>query len=100
MAALQSQLHAIWQQSLPIMRDRLDCLDAFVVNVKSGRITQQQHADALNIAHKFAGSLGIFGFTAAGKLAQNLEILLRSTGSPDPQLLKRISTSLRASLQL
>lgn len=99
-SALKSQLHHIWRQNLPIMRDRLERLDAFAALSQHGEVTAQQHCDALNIAHKLAGSLGIFGYEAAGKLAHKLETALRSQGPVDPSTLATLSASLRSALNL
>ncbi len=98
--SMKSQLNGIWRQNLPIIRDRLDRLDAFVVIANQGDVTPQQHSDALNIAHKMAGSLGIFGFAAAGDVAHDLEVALRSSGPIDTIQLHRLNTSLRLALKL
>jgi len=99
-ADIKSQLNAIWQQSLPMMRDRLERLDAFVANAGRGENSEHRDADALDIAHKLAGSLEIFGFAAAGRIAHDLEVLLRSSASPDPRQLSKLSSALRSSLRL
>ena len=99
-AIIKSQLHGIWLDNLPIMRDRLDRLEAFAVIAGNGEVTAQQHCDALNIAHKMAGSLGIFGFTAAGELAHRMELMLRSSQPIDAAQLTRLNDSLRSSLNL
>jgi len=98
--AIQSKLDVIWRENLPIILDRLDRLDSFAASVFSGKVTPQQHNDALNIAHKLAGSLGIFGFAAASALAHKLELLLRSPDPLDAPQLQRLCASLRNSLQL
>jgi hypothetical protein len=92
------QLDAIWKQNLPLIRDRLRRLDAFVDGLIKGVSTPQQFKDAVDIAHKFAGSLGMFGYPLGSQVARNLEQLLESTKSPDPRSVLESVDSIRKTL--
>ncbi len=94
------QLDAIWQQNLPLIRSRLETLDAFVDAAGKGAPTPQQLEDATDIAHKFAGSLGMFGFPLGSQVARTLEQLLESTPRPDPRSVREIVDTIRATLNL
>jgi HPt (histidine-containing phosphotransfer) domain-containing protein len=96
----KQQLDSVWQNNLPIIHDRLTSLDAFVSVIAAGVATPQQHSDALNIAHKFSGSLGMFGYPTGGQLARALEHLLNSTPIPDPDRVRDIVRSIRSTLNL
>jgi HPt (histidine-containing phosphotransfer) domain-containing protein len=92
------QLDSIWQQNLPLIRDRLARLDAFVDSLRKGVSTPQQLNDATDIAHKFAGSLGMFGFPLGGQVARSLEELLESSESPNPRRVREIVDTIRNTL--
>jgi HPt (histidine-containing phosphotransfer) domain-containing protein len=96
----KQQLDAVWQNNLPIIRDRIASLEIFVSVITTGVATPQQHGDALNIAHKFSGSLGMFGYPTGSQLARALEHLLRSTPIPDPERVRDIVRSIRSTLNL
>jgi hypothetical protein len=92
------QLDSIWKQNLPLISDRLRRLDAFVEGLRKGKSTPQQFKDAIDIAHKFAGSLGMFGYPLGSQIARNLEQLLESTKTPDPQEVCESVDSIRETL--
>jgi HPt (histidine-containing phosphotransfer) domain-containing protein len=93
------QLDAVWERNLPLVRDRLDRLDAFVSTLSRGSATPQQFEEAADIAHKFSGSLGIFGYVAGSQFASNLERMLQST-RPDPDGIRNAVQAIRATLNL
>jgi HPt (histidine-containing phosphotransfer) domain-containing protein len=93
------QLDAVWQRNLPLIRDRLERLDTFVATITGGKATQQQREDALDIAHKFSGSLGIFGYPMGSQFARNLERLLQSA-APDPDSVRNAVQAIRSTLNL
>jgi hypothetical protein len=92
------QLDSIWKQNLPLIRDRLRRLDAFVDGLIKGVSTPQQFKDAIDIAHKFAGSLGMFGYPLGSQVARDLEQLLESNKSPDPHSVLESVDSIRQTL--
>ena len=96
----KQQLDSVWQNNLPIILDRLASLDAFAQVIAHGEATPQQHSDAVTIAHKFTGSLGMFGYPTGSQLARALEHLLESSGDPDPRRVRDIVRSIRSTLNL
>ncbi len=93
------QLDAVWQRNLPLIRNRLERLDTFVFTITRGVATQQQREDAMDIAHKFSGSLGIFGYPAGSQFARTLERLLEST-TPDPDGIRNAVQAIHTTLNL
>lgn len=94
------QLDAVWQRNLPLIRDRLTRLDAFVSALRRGKASPQDHEAALDIAHKFSGSLGIFGYPAGSQIARALETLLEANPIPDPNHVREFVQGIRATLNL
>jgi HPt (histidine-containing phosphotransfer) domain-containing protein len=97
---LKSALDNVWQQSRPIIVDRLNRLDAFVLAVAEGTFTQEQFEDATTIAHSFAGSLGMFGYPEGTVLARSMEQWLDVTPSPNVDTLRDYVTGLHSMLGL
>ena len=93
------QLDAVWERNLPLIRDRLDRLDIFVATLARGSATPQQLEDATDIAHKFSGSLGIFGYPAASQTANNLERLLLAT-EPNVENIRNAVQAIHTALNL
>jgi HPt (histidine-containing phosphotransfer) domain-containing protein len=87
----------VWQRSLPQIRERLALLDAAAAAAQSGTLAEPQRAAAESVAHKFSGSLGMFGFPEGTDLARALEDEYRSE-SPNPDVLAELTASLRAAL--
>jgi hypothetical protein len=94
------QLDSIWKQNLPLIRDRLRRLDLFVDGLRKGVSTPQQLADAVDIAHKFAGSLGMFGFPLGSQVARNLEQMLDKNETPDARSVLEIVDTIRKTLNI
>ena len=93
-----SQLIAsLWQRLLPQTTERLALLDHAAAAATTGTLTPALHAEASAIAHKFAGSLGMFGFHEGTRLAAELEHHLDSP-HPDPVALATLTHQLRRSL--
>jgi hypothetical protein len=97
---IKLQLATVWKQSEPIILDRLQHLDAFVTALATGTSTPEQHEDAITIAHTFAGSLGMFGYTAGTDVARAMEQLLTSTDSPNPETIRDYVAKIHAMLGL
>ena len=73
-------------------------LDNFVDGLIKGVSTPQQFKDAIDIAHKFAGSLGMFGYPLGSQVARDLEQLLETNNSPDPRSVRESVESIRQTL--
>ena len=84
----------IWQRNLPQTLERLDVLD---LAASSDPLPEDLREQATSIAHKLAGSLGMFGFKEGTRLGRTFEQNLES-GTPDRNLLSALSTELRQTL--
>ncbi len=97
----KQQLDSVWQNNLPLIRERLAKLDNFAhVLATQGVATQQQQNEAVSIARKFTGSLGMFGYPTGSQLARGLEQLLLSTPCPHPQSVRDIVDAMHISLNV
>ena len=65
----------------------------------SRSIDPELRAEALSIAHKLAGSLGMFGFNDATDLARAIETTLDHDGLPQPERLQEQMAALRTCMQ-
>ncbi len=87
----------IWRKNQPQILDRLALLEAAAVAAQSGTLTDAQRADAEGMAHKLAGSLGMFGFPGGTTVARALEEELH-LDSPDAAVLNALTRELRGTL--
>ncbi|MBE7182373.1 MAG: Hpt domain-containing protein [Terriglobus roseus] len=91
---------AIWQRQVPQTRERLHVLRKAADTLSETRtIEPGLRAQALDIAHKLAGSLGTFGYSEATDHARLVERELDHTGLPQPERLEQHVTALEASLR-
>ena len=67
---LSAALAAIWQRSQPQMLERLALLERVAATEPMPETLRQE---AAAIAHKLAGTLGMFGFAQGTELARELE---------------------------
>jgi HPt (histidine-containing phosphotransfer) domain-containing protein len=97
---MQAAIAAIWQKSLPQTRERLALLQRAADELSTSRtIDTDLRAEAIAVAHKMAGSLGMFGFHEATALASALEVTLEHPGLPQPERLVEQVAALSASLE-
>ena len=86
---MQAALAAIWKKSQPQMRERLAILQRAADELATTRtLDSELHAEAASIAHKFAGSLGMFGLHSGTDAARALEQSLDQDGLPQPERLQ------------
>jgi HPt (histidine-containing phosphotransfer) domain-containing protein len=93
-AALIAEL---WQRHLPTLRERLDVLDRIAASSGEGSMSEQQREEGIAISHKLAGSLGMYGYQRGTEIASELEQLLRSNPTPQPDI-TLLTTELRESV--
>jgi HPt (histidine-containing phosphotransfer) domain-containing protein len=97
---MQAAIAAIWLKSLPQTRDRLALLQRAADELSTSRtIDSDLRAEAIAIAHKMAGSLGMFGFHDATEHARAIEVTLDHPGLPQPERLEQQVAALVASLE-
>ncbi len=91
---------AIWERQLPQTRERIALLQATARNFSESRsLATEVRSEALEVAHKLAGSLGMFGYMDATEHARLVEQTLDVHGMlPQPERLQKHVDDLAASL--
>jgi HPt (histidine-containing phosphotransfer) domain-containing protein len=96
------KIAALWQRSQPQILDRLALLDRAAAAAAAGDLTPELRKEATTIAHKLAGSLGVFGFHEGTDIARRIEHQLEADGPAsqpaDPELLAGRAAQLRHAL--
>jgi HPt (histidine-containing phosphotransfer) domain-containing protein len=90
-------IHALWERNQDQIQNRLQLLDSAAAANRDGDMGEELRSEAREIAHKLAGSLGMFGFPMGSEIARRLELLFESR-DPDPELLAELTVQLRGSL--
>lgn len=93
-------LQRIWRQNLPMMRDRVAVLEAAAAEALQGVLTAEHRKDAGSLAHKLAGSLGMFGYPLGTEISRELEVLLDGSGAIDAVRFSGLAAQLRSALPL
>ncbi len=96
----QQILATIWQRNLPLVRQRIRTLSAAADHLQAGPLTADDRIAASEIAHKLAGSLGMFGFPKGSEISRNLELLLDSEAPLSPGIFQELTTQLEQVLSL
>ena len=92
--ATKQTIAELWKRNIPLVLERLAVLDTAAA---SNPMATELRLKALDLAHKLAGSLGMFGFLAASEAARELEDSLQAE-SPDPLRIRTIVAELRSSI--
>lgn len=92
-------LEDLWVRGLPLVRDRLNLLDHVAAAARAGDLSEELRAEAVGIAHKFAGSLGMFGYDRGTEIAREIEQLLAILPADSGRLALLVS-ELRETLQI
>jgi HPt (histidine-containing phosphotransfer) domain-containing protein len=95
---IDNVLAQLWQKNLPTIRQRLDLLDKFGTIAASGALDEAARVEALGIAHKLAGSLGMYGYSQGTEVASKMERILKSPTPETLATLRTLATDLRNSL--
>ena len=74
----QQILATVWQRNLPLVRQRMQTLHEAANALQAGPLEAGARTEAAEIAHKLAGSLGMFGYPRGTEIARDLELLLDS----------------------
>ncbi|MCU1249817.1 MAG: Hpt domain protein [Edaphobacter sp.] len=88
----------LWQKNLPTIRQRLELMDQFGSAAVSGSLEEHTRIEALNIAHKLAGSLGMYGYQKGTEVASKMERILKSPTPETLVTLRALAADLRKSL--
>jgi HPt (histidine-containing phosphotransfer) domain-containing protein len=90
-------LAAHWLRVRPLVEDRLATLDRAAAAAAANTLDHAQREAAADIAHKLAGSLGMYGYDQGTLIARQIELLL-DFPTPDPAALHTLTTELRQAL--
>jgi Hpt domain. len=96
---IDALLEDLWVRGLPLVRDRLNLLDHVAAAAGAGDLSEELRTEAVGIAHKFAGSLGMFGYHRGTEIAREIEQLL-ATLPADSGRLALLVSELRETLQI
>ena len=92
-----SLLAAIWLRSRPLVEERMALLERAAVGAAAGALTEELRKEAGGVAHKLAGSLGMYGYDEGTRVARELEALLGGA-APDAARLSALIAELRAAV--
>lgn len=94
-ARIAERLTALWQRQRPEFAARVEVLERAAIAATDASLTPEMRAEAAALAHKLAGSLGLYGHVEAGKAARRMELLLEGAVSPNGQELEGCAKQLR-----
>ncbi len=85
-------IEAIWLRNRPLVEERLALLDR--VGSVAAPLSDELRAEASGVAHKLAGSLGMYGYEEGTRIARQIEALLGDV-APDVARLSALVKELR-----
>lgn len=95
---INNVLAELWKKNLPTVQERLDLLDRFSAAAASGKLDEPTRIEALNVAHKLAGSLGMYGYQQGTEVASTMERIFKSPTPETLLTLRALASDLRKSL--
>ena len=95
---INTLLADLWRKNLPTLRERLDLLDLIASSASSGTIPSASRDEAITIAHKLSGSLGMFGYQQGTEIAAKIERILKAALPEDLATLPGLAADLRKAL--
>jgi HPt (histidine-containing phosphotransfer) domain-containing protein len=96
---IEALLAILWQRQLPLLQERLDLLDRAAAEASSGILSEASRNEALTVAHKLAGSLGMFGYHQGTETARTMELILKAPTRDTLPDLACLAKNLRATLR-
>ncbi len=97
---IDTLLADLWRKNLPTLRERLDLLDLIASSASSGTIPPASRDEALNVAHKLSGSLGMYGYQQGTEIAAKIERILKTALPEELVTLPGLAADLRKSLAI
>jgi hypothetical protein len=98
-ARIADLLSSLWERNLPLLHQRLDLLDRAAAAAGAGSLDEALRLEALSIAHKLSGTLGMFGRHQGTEIARRIELSL-SDPQPSSSDLTALTVNLRRTLLL
>lgn len=99
---LNTAVFALWGRFRETMFARLKTIEMASGAALTNSMSDAQRGEALNAAHKLAGSLGTFGLGEGSKLASKLELMLEGAellGSEQSHHLGELAKMLRKEME-
>lgn len=90
-------LASLWIRNRPVIEERLVVLERAAASASSNTLDVDQREEAADVAHKLAGSLGMYGYDLGTRIARQLELIL-DYATPDAGQLRALIVQLRQSL--
>jgi len=90
----------LWERNRPLVEERLTLLESAARAATRGTLSEGLRREAAEVAHKLAGSLGMYGFPEGTAVAGELELRLETTpaaeldGTELGELLERLHAAL------
>lgn len=97
-AKTDALIASLWSKNLPKTIERLDLLDRYAAAAAFGHLSEADRQEATSISHKFAGSLGMYGYQRGTEIAMQLEHLFRNLPPAQPDLITPLTAQLRESI--
>lgn len=88
---------SLWLRIRPIIDERLAVIERAAAAATAGTLDVDTREEAADVAHKLAGSLGMYGYERGTRMARQLELLL-DYSDPDPDELNELALALRQAL--
>lgn len=87
--AMRAKILAIWLAKKKEIKEKVDVLERTAATLEETRTVEDDlRSEATAVAHKLAGSLGMFGHDEATEVARAIEIDLENPGLPQPERLR------------
>jgi HPt (histidine-containing phosphotransfer) domain-containing protein len=83
-AEIDGLLADLWKRNLPLLQERVTLLESAAAAAAGGTLNAAARAEALGVAHKLSGSLGMFGYHHGTAIAREIELLLSIPGPNKP----------------
>lgn len=88
--SLADALNALWQKSLPLFRTRVATIESAQSALERGDCSAELRQEAVEEAHRLAGTLGTFGYPQGTEAARFIEQSLEKDQSVSPEIVAAI----------
>ncbi len=88
----------LWQRHLPTIRERLEVLERIAGSAATAALSREDREEGIAISHKFAGSLGMYGYRRGTEIASLMEQLFRSSAPIEPDAILSLTYQLREAI--
>ncbi len=79
----------IWKRAKKQTAERVAVIEQAITALQKGKLSKKLRSQAEQLAHKLAGSLGMFGSDEGSRLAREIELLFQA-GIQQPQQVRQL----------